>query len=179
MTTSLFFALFLISILGTGNCFQSDNEPLKKRIIGHWKEDELTRTNLNNFLIQVGVPWIRRQIATGVSWENDMKFKADGPGLELEMTNGPLKTQIYMRMNPDDPLKSSKINIGVDLGGIVEATSEIVGDSLICTMKLDGEKDDFLVVTRTINPKSPNEMVMTAKHVPTGEETSSIYRKIN
>jgi len=179
MTTSLFFALFLISILGTGNCFQSDNEPLKKRIIGHWKEDELTRTNLNNFLIQVGVPWIRRQIAIGVSWENDMKFKADGPGLELEMTNGPLKTQIYMRMNPDDPLKSSKINIGADLGGIVEATSEIVGDSLICTMKLDGEKDDFLVVTRTVKPKSPNEMVMTAKHVPTGEETSSIYRKIN
>ena len=82
-------------------------------------------------------------------------------------------------MNPDDPLKSSKVNIGVDLGGIVEATSEIVGDSLICTMKLDGEKDDFLVVTRTVKPKSPNKMAMTAKHVPTGEETSSIYRKIN
>ena len=179
MTTPLFFALFIISILGTGNCFQSDNEPLKKRIIGHWKEDELTRTNLNNFLIQVGVPWIRRQIATGVSWENDMKFKADGTGLEMEMINGPLKTQIYMRMNPDDPLKSSKVNIGVDLGGIVEATSEIVGDSLICTMKLDGEKDVFLVVTRTINPKSPNEMVMTARHAPSGQETTSIYRKIN
>ena len=176
---SLLFIASVFVLLGFGNCFQSENDPLQTRIIGHWKEDQLTRTNLNDFLYNVGVAWIRRQIATTVSWENDQIFKADGTGLDLQMTNGPLKTKISMKIDLDDPLKSKQVNIGVDLGGIVDATTKIVGNSLICTLKLVGEKEDFLVITRTINPKSPNEMVMTARHAPSGQETTSIYRKIN
>ena len=86
---SLLFIPSVFFLWGFGNCFQNENEPLQTRIIGHWKEDQLTRTNLNDFLYNVGVSWIRRQIATTVSWENDQIFKADGTGLDLQMTNGP------------------------------------------------------------------------------------------
>ena len=107
MMFSISFILYILVIFRACHGFQSENEPLKSRIIGHWKEDQQTRTNLNDFLYHVGVKWIRRQLATTLSWENDQTFKSDGTGLKLEMTNGPLKTQIIMKINLDDKFKSS------------------------------------------------------------------------
>ena len=179
MMFSISFILYILVIFRACDGFQSENEPLKSRIIGHWKEDQQTRTNLNDFLYHVGVKWIRRQLATTLSWENDQTFKSDGTGLKLEMTNGPLKTQIIMKINLDDKFKSSQVDIGPDLGGVVHATSEIIRNDLVITLKLAGKTDAHLLITRTINPKNSNEMIMIAKHVPSGAETSSIYRRIN
>ena len=71
------------------------------------------------------------------------------------------------------------MDIGEDLGGIVDTTSEIVRNSLITTLKLAGQTNDYLVVSRKISADSPDEMVITTKHVPSKTETSSIYRRIN
>jgi len=177
--SSISFILYTLFIFRACNCFQSDNEPLKSSIIGHWKEDQQTRTNLNEFLYNVGVEGIRRSLATTLSWENEQIFKSDGTGIELKMTNGPLKTRIKMKINLDDKFKSNQIYIGPDLGGVVDATSEVIQNSLIVTLKLAGKTETHLLITRTINPQNRNEMVMTAKHVPSGAETSSIYRRIN
>ena len=173
------FILYILVLFQACHGFQSGNEPLKSNIIGHLKEDQRIRTNLNDFLHNVGVTWIRSQLATTLSWENDQTFKSDGTGLELRMTNGQLKTRIRMKIDLEDKFKSSQVDIGSDLGGVVHATSEIIHNDLIVTLKLAGKTETHLLITRRINPKNSNEMVMIAKHVPSGAETSSIYRRIN
>ena len=176
-----YFSLFVFFFLLFGSCYSFQNEivPLEERIIGHWKEDQSTRTNLDEFLKQVGVSWLRRKIAATVNWENELMFQSDGDELELQMTNGLLKTKINMKINLEFPTKSTQVDIGEDLGGIVDTTSGIFPNCVITKLKFPGEINDYLVVSRTINADSPDEMVMTTKHVPSKTETSSIYRRIN
>ena len=173
------FIVFFFLLFGSCYCFRNETTTLEERIIGHWKEDQSTRTNLDEFLKQVGVSWLQRKIATTVSWENELIFQSDGDGLELQMINGLLQTKIDMKINLELPSKPIQVDIGEDLGGIVETTSEIVQNCLITTLKLAEDSNDYLIVSRKISADSPDEMVMTTKHVPSKTETSSIYRRIN
>lgn len=149
-----------------------------KLFTGRWKEDQSQRKNLGAFLKTVGVSWIRRTYAITNSWENeqDIQLIRSNPSyFKIYMTNGPYAEEMVFEVYHDGVTKSY-IDLGYDLGGRCDCTARFVSPNRFeATLRKKNGKQDWMKVTREMNPVDPNEMAFVTKHLPSGEEMSQIY----
>ena len=45
-----------------------------KTLPGHWVEDQNQRENINDYLYEMGMNWIKRTYATSTSWADEIKI---------------------------------------------------------------------------------------------------------
>lgn len=150
---------------------------LKRTLPGHWKEDQYKRQNLNNFLYEMGVGWVKRVFATSSSWENEQNIYTlkDGENFEIDVVNGP-RAEILKFTLITDNRSFTDVDIGT-LGGITDATSKFKGYSLVTSLRKKDDPEIFMTATRTVNPENPNEMIYETKHVKSGVAMTSIYNR--
>ena len=170
------FALFVLGCAVQAKT-KDDGAFLKRTLVGKWKEDQYTRKNLNNWLYEMGVNWFKRVYSTTAGWENTQDITFENEVWKFDTINGPkadrLKFDLY-----DDNRTFSVVDLGENLGGLTDATAEIIGSSLVTSLRKKGETDIYMTATRTINKDKPNEMIYEAKHFSTGVAMTSTYNRV-
>merc|ERR1712109_412894 len=177
---------FILTVLITLPFFRYfDGSPVGSKLIdnlmGQWEEDANSRTNTDEFLAKIGVGDLDRQLVSILEWEDQQTFKPAGLnlfGINVHMLNGPEKTEISGILIPDGKTMT-KVDVGKHLGGMMETTTKVQEKEhqLVTIARKEGQNNVWLLLTREINPKTPNKMTMTTVHGPSGVETSSIFYK--
>ena len=95
------------------------------------------------------------------------------------MTNGPYAEEMVFDVYHDGVTKSD-VDLGYDLGGECDCTASFVNQKTFeATLRKKNGEQDWMKVTREMNPDDPNEMAFVTKHLPSGEEMSQIYYRID
>jgi hypothetical protein len=142
---------------------------------GKWKEDQYKRQGLNDFLYEMGMNWFKRVYVTSASWENEQTIFQDGNNIRVNGIKGPNKEVFELHLVADNKT-ITQVDMG-EIGGLRDATSEFTNNSLISYLKKPDEKIIDIIATRTIEPASPELMIYTLHHIPSGKSYVSYMNK--
>merc|ERR1712172_9280 len=176
-TTKMKFLLF-VSVLTFGQLVSSQ-APIQQ-LVGRWVEDERVRTGLNDFLWARGVNWFKRQYSTSLTtWQYEQTIIWRNSGYQISGIKGPLKEVFNYKITPDNST-IEMIDLGEALGGMREATAEIVGNSLVSYLKVPGPSGAIdMIATRSMDPNNPDVAYYKTKDVPYDHEmVATMYRQI-
>jgi len=149
-----------------------------QKLPGQWKENQYERINLNNFLYEMGMGWIKRVYVTSTSWENTQKIVLNDTKFYVTGTKGPYASEFKFKLVPNNSTRTN-VNLG-ELGGATKATAEYVGSNTLMTYLrdvADGLKL-FLTANRTVDPLDTDHMIYTTHHLPSNTKLiSHFYRQ--
>merc|ERR1719320_1153211 len=143
--------------------FVTDNLP------GVWKENSDERKNLSEFLPALGLGFFARLAATAVPFSNEqiIAFDEADQSFSVKTINGPLKRESSFILKIDK-MTVTEVDLK-SLGGINDATGEIVGNSVITYLRKPGTTDVFLTAERRLYPGNTKKMTYITTHLPTGK----------
>eukprot|EP00096_Caligus_rogercresseyi_P016136 TRINITY_DN86_c0_g1_i1.p1 TRINITY_DN86_c0_g1~~TRINITY_DN86_c0_g1_i1.p1 ORF type:complete len:173 (-),score=34.65 TRINITY_DN86_c0_g1_i1:548-1066(-) len=95
---------------------------------GSWKEDQYKRENLNDFLYEIGLSWIKRVYVTSTSWENTQIIHREGKNYNIKGVKGPYAEPFDINFVADNTTVTD-IPMG-SLGGVMDGTAELKNDVL-------------------------------------------------
>jgi len=156
---------------------KEDIKFLEENLPGEWKEDQYKRDNLNNFLWEAGLSWVKRIYATTTSWENEQNIKFEDGAFRVNGKNGPLAKVFEFVLHPDGRTQSV-VDLGSDLGGLTDGTAEIKGNSLITYLTKQGEEEIYMHAIRTINKDNPDVMIYETKLFPSEVAMTSVFNRV-
>jgi len=136
------------------------------QLVGKWKEDSTKRENLDEFLKARGVNSIKIFFSHGLpAFELTMEITKEGNKYILTGTKGPSHEEFRNERVPDNTTRND-IDLGSEIGGMRQATSEFVGSSLISYLHKPDDDTVDVVLNQTVTV--PDVMVYTIRDVPSG-----------
>merc|ERR1712008_15473 len=135
-------------------------------LVGQWVEDDSVRTGLNDFLWARGVSSFKRQFITSKTFQKKETIIWRNGEYQISGVKGPKKEAFNYNITPNN-FTIEMIDLGAGLGGMREATAEIVGNSLVTYLKVPGPTGAIdIIATRSMNPDNPGVMYYKARDVP-------------
>jgi len=154
---------------------QNHEEYVKQYLVGNWKENQYERTNLNNFLYEMGLNWFKRIYVTNASWENKqfITYNPSSSKFHVTGTKGPYATQFEFDLVHDYATQTG-VDLG-ELGGQTRAKARFESNKLVTHLFKNG--NHFLTAIREMDLENPNHMIYTTKHIGSGVSlVSQFYR---
>jgi len=136
------------------------------QLVGRWKEDSAKRENLDEFLKARGVSSIKVFFSHGLpAFQMTMDVKKEGNKFILSGVKGP-HNEAYNHEKVVDNTTRADIDLGSEIGGMRQATAEIVGSSLITYLHKPEDDTIDIVFNQTVT--EPNVQIYAVKDVPSG-----------
>jgi len=143
---------------------------------GHWIEDQYQRKNLNNYLYEMGMGWIKRVYATSTSWEDELKINVENGWLHVNGLRGPF-AEPYEFHGRIDNQTLAEMDIGAFGGKTFATVARSRDNSIINYVRKPDSANLFFTVTDTIHPKDVNVLIVKYRHVDTNVVWTSIFNR--
>ena len=142
---------------------------------GSWKVDPKKRDGLDDFLIGFGYSFFKRTYTTATGWQNQWMDKQGGNEVGLNGFVGPLQRQLKMKVVTDNSTVTR--TSFDDLGDIRSTATEFIGRKAARSYQHDPDNFRIIdfIVTRTIEPSNPDELIFTISHLPPSARTVTSY----
>ena len=160
----------------TGNQTTEEASEPYELINGYWVEDQYQRKNLNNYLYEMGMSWIKRVYATSSNWEDELRIKMGCGWLNVNGLRGPF-AEAYHFSAPLDNRTVAEMDIGA-FGGRTQATASIIDNSIVSKVRKPGSSDLFFTVTNKLDPYDMDVLNVEYKHLDSNVVWRSVFNRV-
>ena len=147
-----------------------------KTLPGHWIEDQNQRENINDYLYEMGMNWIKRTYATSTSWADEIRISIQDDMLSASGIRGPLADQFQFKIKLDNSTLA-EMDIGKEFGGMTKATATIKDNSVYSYVLRPGYSDILFVVKQSINPNNTDVLKVENTHYRSKVVWKSVFKR--